>query len=102
MKIKKTKIIGTNITVFSAWEDCPSIFYGHSTITHEDGQWWGRIGTAMLPDALEKLPAFSNERIDKVSNWHEEEYQRAYSLILESFPEAQGGKKFMGEIEIYD
>jgi hypothetical protein len=96
MKIQQTRIIGTNVVVYSAWEPMA----GHSTMTTIDGAWWGRIGCRPLPAELDALPARSDERFLAVTEWHEAQYQEAYSAILAQAPEARGGYLKMGEITI--
>lgn len=98
--IDKYSIIGTNIIVYNAWE--PSGVFGrHSTITTIDGKWYGRIGTRWLPPYLENMLAGSLERIQTVSKWLKDQYEEAYTLILQAYPEASSGMCTMGEIEAY-
>ena len=97
--IKKYSVATTDLVVYEAWE--PSAIMGkHNTITSIDGEWYGRIGTRHLPPELEKLPP-GPERITAVGKWHEDQYQEAYNLILRAFPEAQAGKRSMGEITLH-
>jgi hypothetical protein len=98
--VDKFSVGGTNIIVYNAWE--PSGVFGeHSTITTFDGEWYGRIGTKRLSPEVEKLPAGSKERIDAVGKAFEEQYEEAYRLIEEAYPESANGKHTMGEIEKY-
>lgn len=98
-KVIKTKLIGTNRVVFSAWE--PTEFaVGHSVVTTIEGKWYGRIGSRRLPEELESLPAMSASRSKAVRAWHQSEYQRAYAIIEEYDPRATCGRRDMGEIEI--
>ena len=98
--IDKYSIIGTNVIVYQAWE--PSgVFGAHSTITTIDGKWYGRIGTRWLPPYLENMLAGSLERIQTVSKWLKDQYEEAYKLILQVYPEASSGMRTMGEIEAY-
>lgn len=94
--VQKTRIIGTRLDVYSAWEP----YAGHSTLTHVDGVRYGRIGTAPLPAALEALPAMSDERSRAVRAWHADEYRRAYVAIESAHPETRGASRDMGEIEV--
>ena len=66
-------------------------------IMHEQGIRMGRIGTRRLPAHLDALEARSDERLERVGNWHDSQYREAYVLIVEAFPEAEGTKS-MGEI----
>jgi hypothetical protein len=73
--IKKYRIEGTDIWMFSAWE--PSKLIGaHHTITYVDGEVFGRIGTL---------------------HFTEEEFEKAYALIIDEHPEAAEGKGDQGE-----
>jgi hypothetical protein len=77
--IKKYRITGTNIWIYSAW--VPTELIGaHLTITFVEGEPFGRVGT------------LTNS---------EEEYEAAYELIIDEHPEAAAGKKDAGEIELW-
>ncbi|MBA7608583.1 hypothetical protein ES703_15761 [subsurface metagenome] len=98
--VKKYSVATTNLIVYEAWE--PSAIMGrHTSITSIDSEWYGRIGTRYLSPELEKLPAGSEERLRAVGKWHHEQYEEAYKLIIQAFPEAEGGKRSMGEITLY-
>jgi len=100
--VKKYSILTTNLVVYEAWEPSPStITAAHRTITTMQGEWYGRIGSRNLPPEVEYLPAGSNERIYAVGKWHEDQYEEAYKLILQAFPEAEGGRRSMGEISLH-
>ena len=97
--IKKYSVATTDLVVYEAWE--PSAIMGkHSTITSIDGQWYGRIGTRYLPPELERLPR-GDERSRAVGKWHEDQYEEAYNLIIKAFPEAEAGRRSMGEITLH-
>lgn len=97
IKVQATKIIGTRVTVYTAWEPND----GHSTITYlEDGKCYGRVGTGRLPEALDKLKPYSDERYNAVKAWFADQYRRAYKLICDVYPEAAQGRPEMGEIEV--
>lgn len=97
---RRTPIIGTNLVVYSAWERAD----GHSTITHDSeiGLLLGRVGSGSspLPTEVNALPALSPERCAAVSRFHAAENERAYAAILRDYPEAAGGQRAMGEIEV--
>lgn len=77
--VKKYRIEDTNICMYSAWE--PTTLIGaHTTITFVEGEVFGRIGTL---------------------HFTEEEFERAYHLIIDEHPEAAAGKKENGEIELW-
>lgn len=97
IKIQVTKIIGTKITAYSAWE--PEA--GHSTITHIDGVRYGRVGTSKLPTELAALKPGSDERYERVHTFFNADKERAYAAILAQHPEAATGQRDgMGEIEV--
>lgn len=97
--VQKYNIIGASVMVYNAWE--PSGIMGkHSTITFIDGKCYGRIGSRHLSPEIDKLPALSNERLYAVRKAFEEQYQEAYNLIIQAFPEAADGSRSMGDIEL--
>jgi len=101
LRIRAYQIIDTTTVVYSAWT--PSRLIGrHSTITSFDGApgWWGRLGSERLPVELEGLKPGSDERIAAVRAFHDACYQAAYEAILAEHPEAAGGRRSMGEIEV--
>ena len=78
----RTRIIGTDIYVFTAWSPIKGIPSrgGYSTITFTDSKWYGRIGTETL---------------------EEKEYSLAYNYITSCFYlPAEHCRMSMGEIEI--
>jgi hypothetical protein len=93
---EKFNIIGTAVEVAKVWEPRE----GHSTITSFDGAWYGQIGTERLPAELETLPC-GDERYAAVKNWQAAKYARAYALILQAFPEMEGGRYDMGDITVW-
>lgn len=96
--IQRYSILTTDILVYSAWE--PSTITGrHSTITSLNNKWYGRIGSRLLPPDINKIP-FGPERLAAVEKWHKDQYQEAYSLIIEAFPEAKTGHRDMGDITL--
>jgi len=96
IKVTVTRIIGTKVTVYTAWEP----YAGHSTFTHIDGVRYGQVGTAPLPAQLNKLPAMSEERYVQVKAWINAQYQRAYAIIKVAHPEAVDGRPDMGQLEV--
>jgi len=98
--IKKYSVAGTDLIVYEVYE--PSALMGpHGTVTSIEGKWYGRVGTRRPPPELEALPAGSEERFRAVGKWYEGQYEEAYKLITEAFPEAQGGRRSMGEITLH-
>lgn len=96
--IKRTRILGTKSVVYSVWE--PSSFFGpHGTLTTINGETFGRLGTRRdLPEELESLPPYSDERWYRVKAWYTDQYEKAYQLILTEYPHLSTGYKDMGEI----
>lgn len=102
-KVTKTRILGTQLDVYTAWE--PSIIAGnHSTITFFEDKCYGKIGTNPDKTLYEKYPPGTQERFDMVNKAYEEQYNRAYELIYQEYPQLKTipHKKFMGEIEVYN
>ena len=99
----RTRIIGTKMDVYSAWEPAPSHpAPSHSTITYDaQGRKWGRIGCNPLPAELDAIKPYSDDRIEQVSSWHAANYARAYSLIAEHLPAPCAFNQSMGEITLY-
>ena len=102
--IERTRIIGTDTVVFSAWEPSrgtisPNAF-SHSSISTLGGDsFWGQIGSRHLPIQLSTLPATSPERSAAVRAYHAGEYQRAYALIRAEYPDIPAdSREDMGEI----
>jgi hypothetical protein len=98
--IRKYSVATTDLIVYEAWE--PSALMGpHATITSIDDKWYGRIGTRRPSAELEALPAGSEERFRAVGKWYEDQYDDAYKLIVQAFPEAGAGRRSMGEITLH-
>ena len=96
MTITKTKILGTTITVYAAYEP----YAGHSTFTHLNGVRVGRVGSRQLPAELDALKSMSTERSTRVRAWQAAQYEEAYAAIIAECPEATNGERSMGEIEV--
>ncbi len=96
----KVRIVGTDVVVFSVYE--PSTMFGpHGTFTHEGDDCWGRIGTRRPSKEVLAMPVCADERVTAVKAHYAAEYERAYPLIVEVFPEAgaPGTIRRSGEIE---
>ena len=100
--VRRSRLIGTNTLMFHGWAPINGVFDSpYSTITHDHDRWWGRLGTERdLPTELEALPSRSHERWERVTAWHEENYQRAYQVIEQAFPQAAAGHHSMGDITL--
>lgn len=104
--VQKLQIIGTQLFVFSAWRLASSLSQAaeqFSSLTSDDqGNWLGQIGRQRLPEELDALPAYSDQRSAAVRAWHQRLYSWAYEEIVTAFPEAAdvNGHRSMGEISI--
>jgi len=108
--VSRTQILGTNCTVFSAWEPQTEEHFGHTTQTTIDGHTWGRIDTRPLPADLAALVALSQERSDAVRAYQQQLYNLCHEIICESvddldlYEALETGKahnNHMGEIDLY-
>lgn len=98
--VKKYNIAATDLIVYDVWE--PSELAGpHSTVTTIDGRWYGRLGTRRSTSELEGLAPGSEERFRAVGKWHDDQFEEAYRLIVQAFPEASGGERSMGQISLH-
>ena len=97
--VERYQIIGTRMMIYAAWELTEGIHGKHSTIQHINGLWYGKIGTRRIDC---KLPAFTKERSDYVMSEYDKQYNEAYKLITDNFPEASilSGHDSMGDIEV--
>jgi len=98
--VTETKIIGTNLTIYAAWE--PSSCMGpHSSLYSYEGQVYGRISSRNLPRKLVDLEPRSNRRFVEVRKWQTQQDQESYEYVLAAFPGLEG-KREMGEIKVDD
>jgi hypothetical protein len=98
--VKRTRIIGTDTVVYSAWKQIDGPFSGNGgTITSHDGTWFQRIGTDPRSELFENLPV-GEERSAAVKNAYAERYAAAYMIIKKAFPEVlnRDGRMSDGEI----
>ncbi len=88
LHIEATRIAGTDIIDYSAWEPTEGNYFSatHSTIQCIDGVLMGRVGTNRLPAHLDALPARTTSRALAVSAFHQGLYYRAYVAILAQYP----------------
>lgn len=90
--VQKTRIIGTNVLVFSAWEPVDwheqGCGFSHSTVQFIQGRgWYGRIGTRRFPSFTEHT-----------------ERDRAYRAIAAEYPGLIPGENCqpdMGQLVVY-
>ncbi|MDR7496807.1 MAG: hypothetical protein QN174_07610 [Armatimonadota bacterium] len=112
--VDKVRIAGTSVIVYRAWE--PSALRstpsgGHTTLTylaeHEvpagmHAGWYGDVARRGLPPDLAALPAYSDERYTRVTEWQRGQQECAYAMITTAYPEAAAGARRWGEIEARD
>jgi hypothetical protein len=96
-RVQKYEIIGTGMYVFRVWEPSTK---GHSTITHIDGMRYGDVSSRNILPSMETMPR-GEERSRVVREFIDAQYDQAYSLIVEAYPEAVNGHRSMGQIEVY-
>lgn len=97
--VHKYSIAGTSVVVFTVYE--PSGLFGmHSSKTSHEGAWLGAMASRDLPASIDALKPFSDERYQWAKTWRESIEVECYALILLAYPEANGGTRRHGEIEI--
>lgn len=107
VRVVSTQIIGTAVTVFSAWEISPRRerdgFPSHSSLrTWEDTPraFWGKLSTRELSEEIDALPV-GEARSYAVYDYHRSLDLEARLAILIAFPEAaRGDLAYGGELEI--
>lgn len=87
--IERTKIIGTNLYVFTAWE-CDDEHCQHSTIKHIGDVRYGQVSSRRLPAYIEAIPLGSDARLAAVSAWQAGRDAAERRLIESIFPETYG------------
>ncbi len=100
--IDRVQIYGTDRCVYIAYERT-SFCGDHSSVQSEclgdEVIWWGSVKTLRLPEDLDALPAYSDERVNAVRAWRDRKYLECYDLILTAHPELSGCRMSCGEIE---
>jgi len=102
--VHKTRIIGTNRVIFSAWEPTygsPEKGFNHTTITMINGSWYGKVGTHRLPAYLTPRPRGRNNTLEAwitydivvraADEWTQANRRRAYFAIEFDYPEISAG-----------
>jgi len=105
--VQATHILGTRSTILSVYElDNPTNrnpFHGHSSLTTFDGIWYGKVSTRELPEALNNLPAMTDERYQAVKNFYREACLECEMVIHTALGETEhwglSADEF-GEIEV--
>lgn len=88
--ITKTRLLGTKIDRYCAWEPEGDWEWGHSSIRWEGDQKMGEVSSRRYPGIL---PNPSVERI-RLHNQHVRECEaEAYRRIVEVYPEFEGNPK---------
>ncbi len=72
----------------------------HHTITTEDGECLGQVGTRRIGPEIEALTGGSEERIAACQKDRTEQTREAHAAIMAAFPEARYGKPDGAEIVV--
>jgi len=96
--VHRFNVCTTRTMVYQAWE-LSELMGRHSTITFEDGQCLGRIGTDPDKSRYDGMPV-GDERFAAVREAYEARFQVAYDAIVEAYPEAANGERSDGEITV--
>jgi hypothetical protein len=83
--VTRSQIIATDLVVFEVWEPSCGLNY-HSTVTTIDGERYGKLTTRTLPEDLNALPSFSDERYEAVRSWHRDLDAKAQWHIMAAYP----------------
>ena len=98
--VRRYNIITTKLYVYDVYEKTAGVTGEHSTITTIDGIWYGRVGTRRLTPELDSLPTYTVERSNAVHGFLQQQYDEAYALIHQAFPESISGRHDIGDIEV--
>lgn len=86
--VTRTRIIGTDTVLYSAWERA-TMHSGHRTIrSRSGGGWWGLVGSDWSQMAARRGMTIG------------ERYELAYRVIEQAFPEAARGLRSAGRIDL--
>ena len=82
--VHRYSICARPCVVYDVWEKES----GHSTVTHLDGYdfWMGKVCSRPLPEHLNKLPDFSEERYQRVTSYHCRLQEMCQGVILQAYP----------------
>jgi len=86
-------IIGSGLVVFSVLEEERGTFpeYEHSaTWSFHDRESMGKVSSRRLPEELDRLPSYSEERYSRVQEWRNDLHALCHRVILEAYPETAG------------
>lgn len=87
--INRYSIAGTRSIDYAVWEFAGASILdaGHSTITFIDGKLYGEVRSRRVPADIDKLPAWTRERVAAVQAWRAslETFER--SLVALAYPE---------------
>lgn len=98
---ERYRIIGTDQFEYRALRPTANGQYrGYSSFSRAGDVLCGEVGTELLPEDLDALPAYSQERLQAVTAWQAARYAEAHAAILEAFPEAAQGTKSMNGISL--
>ena len=87
--VNRYNLIGTERLEYTVWEPAgPTILDNtHSSITFIDGKLYGEVHTRRVPADLDKLPAWTHERVTAVQAWQAALKTFERSLITLAYPE---------------
>lgn len=101
IKVTRTPIIGTNCVLFRAYELSAAGYFGpHSFLFTIDGKVHGELPSRALPAEIAALPV-GPHRWGECDAFRAANEREAYAAILAAYPEAAGGSRRMGQIEIW-
>lgn len=84
--VRSHRILGTNTTVFEAWEPGDPM-NTHFTVTTIDGKWFGHVPSRALPTEVEQMPLGSPERVKAVQLFQAHNKAEAVEAIFTAHPE---------------
>jgi hypothetical protein len=99
VRVTKTRILGTrSLVVYAAYE--PSSYFGrHFTLYTIEDVVCGQLSSRRLPADVDAI-AVGPARFEAIDAFRADNDAEAYEAILAAYPEAQGGRRRSGEIEV--
>jgi hypothetical protein len=86
--VQRYSIIGTTTTVYRAHRPAPGYMGPYHTLCTIDDKLFGDVSTHEPPPDVDAIPP-GPARVAAVHGWYDSQYQEAYRLIFEAFPEAK-------------
>lgn len=101
--ITTRQLIGTNVTIYEAWEPSTLIdgFPSHTTLRRIEGVWYGAIPGRTLPARIEQMPVGDDRHLE-AAFWRTSNETEAVAAILAVYPDllARGGQVRDGGVEV--